>query len=246
VRHVNLHSIEETIRAGGTSLCLYYSPRIKGRALGLVDAARKSGVKTIAKEPGELERLVPGQDCRGLVLEQPDDEGTTWDEDELAAHVRSQIEAGKAPIVVALDGVTDPHNLGAIIRSCDQFSVLAVVLPQRRSAKDGPVVRAASAGAAAWIPLVEARNFTRALEKFKDAGLWCIGADMAGEPVHTRKLSGPTLLVLGAEGKGVSQLVARTCDELVRIPTAGKVDSLNVSNAGAVLLYELRRQRNFL
>jgi 23S rRNA (guanosine2251-2'-O)-methyltransferase len=241
----NLNAIEETIRARSMGLLLYVDVTAAGRARAIANQATAAGIRVSSLKREELHRLVPGQDCRGLVLELAGQSTPALSLADLGDRIQTAVVAGQQPIVLALDGITDPHNLGAIIRSADQFGALAVVIPERRAAQGGPVVHAASAGAVAWVPLITVKNLVRALEELKALGLWCIGSDMAGLPAHQRQLNCPVLLVMGSEGSGLSPLVARTCDELVRIPTNGQVDSLNVSNACAVLLYELQRQRNF-
>jgi 23S rRNA (guanosine2251-2'-O)-methyltransferase len=144
---------------------------------------------------------------------------------------------------VILDEITDPHNYGAILRSCDQFAVDLVVTRTRRIAKYAEIVSKTSAGADAWVPVAETANLTRALGSLKEAGFWIYGADMAGDAVWSRDLRGRTAIVLGSEGTGVGRLLKEQCDALVGIPSRGRIDSLNVSVAAGVLLYEVNRQR---
>ena len=134
------------------------------------------------------------------------------------------------------------HNLGALLRSADLFFVDAVIVPGKRSARDSEVVAKTSSGASAFVPLFEVTNLTRSLLALKEAGYWVYGADMEGKSAREVKFAENTVLVLGSEDKGLSRLVRETCDELVRIPTRGHVDSFNVSVAGGILLYEIRRQ----
>jgi len=146
-------------------------------------------------------------------------------------------------LVLLLDGITDPHNLGAILRSADQFSVDLVILPANRSAGINDTVAKVSVGAHAWVPRVEITNAARALESLKDAGFWIYGADMGGSTAPRTDLKGKTCLVMGSEGKGISRLLKEKCDTMVSIPTSGHVDSLNVSVAAGILMYEVIRQR---
>ncbi|TVR02049.1 MAG: 23S rRNA (guanosine(2251)-2'-O)-methyltransferase RlmB [Spirochaetaceae bacterium] len=146
-------------------------------------------------------------------------------------------------IVLVLDHLSDPHNLGAILRSADQFGVDFVVLPSRRAAGKTDAVLRSSAGAAAVVSTVEVPNIAAALEALKKADFWIYGADMTGEPVDQQQLSGRVALVLGSEGEGLSRLVRDRCDTVVRIPTGGTVDSLNVSVSAGILLYEASRQQ---
>ena len=154
----------------------------------------------------------------------------------------ASVRASQATVLV-LDHLSDPHNLGAILRSADQFGVEFVVLPSRRAAGKTDAVLRASAGAAAVVSTVEVPNIAGALEALKKADFWIYGADMAGEPVDRQQLTGRVALVLGSEGEGLSRLVRDRCDTIVSIPTGGTVDSLNVSVSAGILLYEASRQQ---
>ena len=157
-----------------------------------------------------------------------------------------ELAAGPKPLLVVLDRVTDPHNLGAVCRSAEGAGASGVVVPAHGSAVVTPAVARASAGAVEHLPVAVVTNLARYLEEVKGADLWVFGA--AGEEgarsMWEADLSGGVALVLGAEGKGLRPLVRRVCDELVSIPLHGSVESLNVSVAAAVLLYEARRQRD--
>ena len=151
---------------------------------------------------------------------------------------------GAAPLLLALDGVEDPQNLGALLRTADGAGVTGVLLTERRSAPLSAVALKASAGAAEHVRIARVVNLVRALEQVKAANIWCVGLDERGTMDYTEyDFTSPCLLVLGREGAGLHDLVRRTCDHLLRIPMAGKVASLNVSAAGAVVLYEAYRQR---
>jgi 23S rRNA (guanosine2251-2'-O)-methyltransferase len=156
-----------------------------------------------------------------------------------------ELARGERPLLAVLDRVTDPRNLGAVVRSADGAGATGVVGPAHGSAVVTPVVSHASAGAVEHVPVAVVTNLARYLEEVKGGDLWVYGA--AGEDAATSMwdtdLTGGVALVLGAEGKGLRPLVRRTCDALVSIPLAGRVESLNVSVAAAVLLYEARRQR---
>jgi 23S rRNA (guanosine2251-2'-O)-methyltransferase len=153
-------------------------------------------------------------------------------------------EAGGARLLLALDGVEDPQNLGALLRVADGAGVDGVILTERRSAPLSPVATKASAGAAEHLRIARVVNLVRALEDLKERNLWIIGLDERGTEEYDHfDLTGDCVLVLGREGAGLHDLVRRTCDHLLRIPMAGAVSSLNVSAAGAVVLYEAFRQR---
>ena len=163
-----------------------------------------------------------------------------WSEDELLAALQS----ASAPLLLALDGVQDPHNLGACLRSADACGALAVIVPRDRAAHVTPTVRKVAVGAAETTPVVAVTNLVRTLRLLKQAGLWVVGADAAGDKsAHQADLRGPVVLVLGAEGTGLRRLTQQNCDFLVRLPQLGAVESLNVSVAAGMLLYEAVRQR---
>lgn len=148
-------------------------------------------------------------------------------------------------LIVMLDHVTDPHNLGAVLRSADQFGVDGVVLPDRRAADITPVVVKTSSGASAYVPVARVKNLATAARELKDHGYWIYGADMSGERADTANLTGRIAVILGSEGSGLSQLLRERSDGLVSLPTAGHVDSLNVSVAAGILMYEIRRQQKW-
>jgi 23S rRNA (guanosine2251-2'-O)-methyltransferase len=167
-----------------------------------------------------------------------------WTEDDLLAALQAVAERGEAPLLLALDGVQDPHNLGACLRTADACGALAVVVPRDRAAHVTPVVRKVAVGAAETTPVVTVTNLVRTLKLLKEAGLWVIGADAGAiKRAHEVDLKGGVVLVLGAEGAGLRHLTAQTCDWMIRLPQLGAVESLNVSVAAGMLLYEAVRQR---
>ncbi len=164
-----------------------------------------------------------------------------WSEDQLL----TALQSAHQPLLLALDGVQDPHNLGACLRTADACGVLAVIVPRDRAAHMTPVVRKVAAGAAETTPLVVVTNLVRTLKLLKEAGLWVVGADAEGSGrAREADWTGGVVLVLGAEGTGLRQLTRQNCDFLVRLPRLGAVESLNVSVAAGMLLYEAVRQRD--
>ncbi|WP_213940961.1 23S rRNA (guanosine(2251)-2'-O)-methyltransferase RlmB [Pseudomonas sp. dw_612] len=150
-----------------------------------------------------------------------------------------------APLLLVLDGVTDPHNLGACLRSADAAGALAVIVPKDKSATLTPTVRKVACGAAEVIPLVAVTNLARTLEKLKQRGLWVVGtAGEAEQSLYQQDMTGPTILIMGAEGSGMRRLTRDLCDYLVHLPMTGSVSSLNVSVATGVCLFEAQRQRS--
>jgi 23S rRNA (guanosine2251-2'-O)-methyltransferase len=163
-----------------------------------------------------------------------------WSEDELL----NALQSAPTPLLLALDGVQDPHNLGACLRTADACGALALIVPRDRAAQLTPAVRKVAAGAAETTPVVVVTNLVRTLKLLKETGLWVVGADAAAEQAARQvDLRGPVVLVLGAEGTGLRQLTRQNCDFLVHLPQRGTVESFNVSVAAAMLLYETLRQR---
>lgn len=164
----------------------------------------------------------------------------SWDEDDLL----TALVGVHSPLLIALDGVQDPHNLGACLRTADACGALAVIVPRDRAAQLTPAVRKVAAGAAETTPVVVVTNLVRTLKLLKEGNLWVVGADAAAEQeAWQADLKGALVLVLGAEGSGLRHLTRENCDFMVRLPQVGAVESLNVSVAAGMLLYEALRQR---
>jgi 23S rRNA (guanosine2251-2'-O)-methyltransferase len=147
------------------------------------------------------------------------------------------------PLLLVLDGVTDPHNLGACLRSADAFGAMAVVVPKDRAVGVNATVAKAASGAADTVPVIAVTNLARALRELKERGVWVVGADADGEPLNKADLGGPIAWVLGAEGAGLRRLTKESCDRIVGIPLSGSVASLNVSVAAGICLYATRAAR---
>lgn len=151
---------------------------------------------------------------------------------------------GEDPFFIILDGITDPHNLGSIIRTADAVGAHAVIIPKRRSVQITPIVAKASAGAVEYLPVCKVTNIVDTIKTLKENGLWIAAVDMDGQTFYQQNLGGPLGLVVGSEGEGISRLVKQNCDFTVSMPMSGNVTSLNASVAGGILLYEVYRQRN--
>ena len=232
------HAIEERIKSGrpcGPLLVAKAGPRAKE----IVTLAINKKIRIERTGAFELEGLAP--ESRGIALQVENESGTA---DISLENFIAGLEENQSALVLILDEITDPHNYGAILRCCDQFGVDLVISRNRRNAKHAGVISQTSAGAVSWVPQAETPNLVRAMEDLKTADFWIYGADMEGESVHTKDLGGRTALVLGSEGNGISRLLRERCDGMVGIPSYGRIDSLNVSVAAGVLLYEVRRQRN--
>lgn len=202
--------------------------------------AAAAGVPVRQAAPGELERLAPGAVHQGVIALAPP--FPLVDIERLLAHAAA---SGRPPLLVAVDGVTDPHNLGSIARTAEAVGAHGLVLPDRRSAPITPVVEKAAAGALAHLPVAGVTNLARTLVELGRDGVWSIGLDgdapaaLGGHPLA----SGPVVLVIGAEGDGLSRLVRERCDALVHLPMHGRVGSLNASVAAGVALYTLLAAR---
>ena len=204
--------------------------------------AQKAGKPVKRATPAAFKQLFGDAVHQGVYVEV--EPLPPWREEELVAGITSRLEAKHSPFVLVLDGVQDPHNLGACLRTADACGALAVVIPKDRAVQMNATVRKVAAGAAETTPLAVVTNLARTLRLMKEAGLWIVGADAeAPRLAHETDLKGPVALVMGAEGAGLRQLTRDTCDFLVRLPQAGSVESLNVSVASGMLLYEAMRQR---
>ena len=236
------HAIEERIKSGRPcGALLVAKPGPRARELTVLANERKIRLNKVGT--ADLDRLAP--DHRGIALEVDEGNGETVTSlEEFFESIGKESEDGRKDVLVAvLDEITDPHNYGAILRSCDQFSVDLVITRHRRIAKHADIIAKTSAGASAWVPQVETANLPRAVEELKEAGFWIYGADMEGESVYSRDLRGRTAMILGGEGTGISRLLRESCDVMIAVPSLGRLDSLNVSVAAGVLFYEVMRQR---
>jgi len=242
-----LHPVEEALRAGGRRLeyVLVSRERSAGRAqtddrtARILELCRAANVRVSIEPKDQLTRIAKTDAHQGVVAAVRERKFLTV-EDLLAAKGNFDRK-----FFLALDSVEDPHNLGALLRSADGAGVDGVILPERRTAPISGVVAKTSAGASEHVPIARVTNLTRALEQLKKANTWIIGLDERGTPDYTDfDFNADCCLVLGAEGSGLHDLVKKTCDHLLRIPMAGSVSSLNVSVAGAVVMYEALRQRS--
>ncbi len=208
------------------------------RVKSITDALDSLGVRWKVVHRRELDERVSGVH-QGIVAAVS--ESREWTEDDLLAQLAG---SDKPPFLLVLDGVTDPHNLGACMRTADAVGVQAVIVPKDKSASLTPVARKVACGAAETVPFVRVTNLARFLRSLQDQGVWLIGtAGEADATLYQADFKGPVALVMGAEGKGMRRLTREHCDQLINIPMLGHVDSLNVSVATGVCLYEALRQR---
>ena len=229
-----IHPIAEALRAGRPLERLVVAQGAGGpRLQEIIDMARRAGVPVRFEPRAALDRLAGSSAHQGVVALG-------------AARQYAGLDAAAAcELVVLLDGVEDPHNLGAIIRTAHAAGAGAVIIPERRAATLTDVVGKAAAGALEHLPVVKVTNINRTLEELKDRGFWIYGLDERGAETYDRAaFATPTALVFGGEGQGLHEQVRRHCDALVRIPMEGKISSLNVSVAAGVVLFEWKRRRS--
>lgn len=231
------HPVLEALKAGRPLNKLWLAEGAEGGSLAEILArAREQGV-IIQRVPRQRLARLAGENHQGVVAFIAAHEYATLDD-------VMQRDTGHAPLVVLLDELSDPHNLGAIVRSAEAAGAQGVVVPRRRSVPLTQTVAKAAAGALEYLPVARVPNLVQAMERLKEAGYWVYGADAGAARLYTEvDLRGATAIVIGAEGKGLSRLVKERCDDLVKLPMLGRVGSLNASVAAGVLLYEAVRQR---
>ena len=233
------NSVTEALRSGRSINKLLVQDGIKGGSVSeIIGLAKTASVVLEFCNAERLDKLADGLRHQGFVA--------------LAAPIRFHSleevlalakEKDETPFLLLLDELQDPQNVGALIRTADAAGVHGVLLPKRRSCPLNAVVAKISAGAVEYVPVVQIGNITQTIEELKKLGFWIAGADMNGEDYYKSNLTGPMVIVVGAEGKGLGRLVKEKCDIIVSLPMQGGVSSLNASAAGAVLLYEVVRQR---
>lgn len=213
---------------------LRYDPRF----LRLLDAAKAGGAVIDIVEPRRLDQLTAGGNHQGIAAQAAAHPYVEFEE-----LIASLVERPD-PVLLAADGIEDPHNLGALIRSAEAFGFQGMILPQRRAVGVTATVAKVAAGAVEHLPIARVTNLNQAIERLKEAGYQIVGTqERASQALYELKLEGPLVVVVGSEGKGISLLTQRHCDHMVSIPLAGKTTSLNASVAGGIMLYEVMRQR---
>ena len=229
--------VREALRAGTPidKLLVAKGP-LSGAAREIIALAREKGVQVQMTDRSRLDEVYPAN--QGMIAFAAAAEYA--DVDDMLALAR---ERGEEPFLVLLDGITDPYNMGAVIRTAECAGAHGVVITRNRSAGLGPACAKAAAGAVSHMKIARVTNLAREIEDLQREGIWVIGADMEGEDAYGADLTGPVALVIGSEGDGISRLVLEKCDRRVRLPMAGSVGSLNASVAAGILLYEIVRRR---
>jgi len=236
-----IHAVREALEAGSTfDRIVIAKGRQDTRIEEIVQLARERGIAVRFEERSQLDRTSNTRDHQGVIAIAAARAPASL-EDIIAAANKAH---GQAGLIVLLDGVEDPHNLGAVIRTALAAGAHGVVIPERRAAGLTDTVARASAGALAHLPVAKVTNLARSMEELKEAGYWLIGLDEEGEKKYTEvDYTSPTGMVMGSEGKGLHELTRKRCDFVVSLPTTGPVKSLNVSVATGVVLFEAIRQR---
>jgi len=239
-RVYGFHAVEEALRAGEAIACLRI-PKHRARdprLAPLIALARAKQIEVAFEEPARGRGDRARERHHDVSADLPKFSYTAWPD------IRRMVRAADAVVVVAIDHLEDPHNLGAVLRNAEGAGVAAVVMPERRNAGITAVTRRASAGATSHLAIACVPNIVSALMALKDDGCWVTGLSPAAtaEPYDTADYTRKSVLVVGAEGKGLSRLVSERCDALVRIPLCGKVASLNAASASAVVLFEVARR----
>lgn len=211
----------------------------EGSISKIVGMARDKGIPIYENDKAALDRISDGLPHQGVVAFV-----SSYKYAELDDIYAKAEEAGEDPFIIILDNLEDPHNLGAIMRTAECAGAHGVIIPKRRSCGLTDVVGKASAGAVEYMPCVKVPNIGQIIDRLKDDGFWIAACDMDGTEYYKQDLTGKLAVVIGSEGSGISRLVKEKCDFTVSMPMRGKITSLNASNAAAVLMYEVRRQRD--
>ncbi|NMP31909.1 23S rRNA (guanosine(2251)-2'-O)-methyltransferase RlmB [Thalassotalea sp. M1531] len=212
------------------------------RLLPIINLARKYKIPVQFVHRKVLDDKADGEQHQGVIARVTP--GKTYTENDIEDILSQADSRDELPFLLILDGVTDPHNLGACLRNADAAGVQAIIVPKDKAARITATVRKVAVGAAETVPLVQVTNLARTMKQLQQMGVWIIGT--AGETdscLYDVKLDGPMALVMGAEGKGMRRLTREHCDQLVKLPMAGSVSSLNVSVATGICLFEIVRQR---
>ena len=229
--------IREALKAGRpVEKLLVAAGELSGAAQEIIGMAREAGAVVQKVDRSRLDQIYPAhQGMLAYVAAVP--------YVELGDLLAAASAKGEDPFLILLDGITDPHNLGAIVRSAECAGAHGVVIPERRAAGLTPAAAKAAAGALNHVPIARVKNLNRAIEELQAAGVWVIGTAMDGENALTADLTGPVALVIGSEGEGISRLTLEKCDRTISLPMKGQIESLNASVAAGVLMYEIVRAR---
>lgn len=237
---VGRNAVTEALKSGrGINKLWIASGDREGSVAEIATLAKERGIVVQYVERAKIEALAGGHRHQGVLAYVAPVPYAELDDILKAAE-----EKGEAPFLVLLDELEDPHNLGALLRTADATGVHGILIPKRRSVSLNATVAKTSAGAVEYVPVARIGNIAQTLKKLKEKGFWVAGADMDGEKAYYEAdLTGPLVLVVGSEGRGMSRLTKEACDFIVSMPMVGRINSLNASVAGSILMYESMRQR---
>jgi 23S rRNA (guanosine2251-2'-O)-methyltransferase len=235
------HSVLEALRAGRTINKIWIAEGAQKQFAGpIVAEAKNLGIIVQFTDKRKLDQMAEGLQHQGVIAQV-----AAYEYVEVEDIVAIAKERGEEPFILILDEIEDPHNLGSILRTADCTGVHGVIIPKRRSVGLTATVSKTSAGAVEYVPVARVTNIAQTIEQLKELGVWVAGTDVsASQDVYQARLNMPIALVIGNEGKGVGRLIKEKCDFLVKLPMAGKINSLNASVAAGVLMYEVVRQRS--
>lgn len=231
----------EALRAGrAINKLLVAKGSQEGSIRQILALAKEAGIVVQEQDRSRLDALAEGRAHQGVIAMVA--AHRYYEVEDLLARAK---EKGEDPLVLILDGIEDPQNLGSLLRTADAVGAHGVIIPERRAVGLTETVAKVSAGAVEYVPVARVTNTARTIEELKEQGFWVVGTHQDGKELyHQARLTGPLAVVIGSEGKGIGRLVAEKCDFMVRLPMLGHVTSLNAAVAGAILLYEIRRQRD--
>lgn len=236
---VGRNSVMEAIKSGRVNKILVAKGDRQGSIREVIGVAKEKGILIQDVDIKKINDLAKGLRHQGVLAYVAPVEYV-----ELEDILAKAEAAGQPPFIVLLDELEDPHNLGAILRTADAAGVHGVLIPKRRSCPLSATVAKTSAGAVEYVPVAKIGNVAQTIKELQKLGMWIVGADMDGDKdYYEADLTGPLVLVIGSEGKGIGRLTKEVCDFLVRIPMQGKINSLNASVAGSILMYESMKQR---
>lgn len=236
---IGRNPIAEAIKSGRTIEKIFVAKNTTGSILKIQGAAKDKGIPIIYTDKQGLDRIAGCEQHQGIIAQV-----SSYTYKSIEDIFSLADERGEDPFIVVLDNLEDPHNLGAIIRSAEGAGAHGIIIPKRHGVGITQVVAKASAGAIEYMPVVKVTNIVDLLGSLKKEGLWIAACDMGGPEYSKQNLKGPLALVIGSEGAGVGRLIKERCDFIVSIPMKGHIASLNASNAAAILLYEIRKQRD--
>lgn len=235
---VGRNPVTEALRSGREIDKLMVSSE-EGSMKKILAKAKERRIPVMKVEKSAIDRIAEGKAHQGVAAYV-----SAYAYAELEDIFRIAEERGEDPFIIILDNLEDPHNLGAIMRTAECAGAHGIIIPKRRACGLTEVVAKASAGAIEYMPCVKVTNIAQAIEELKERGVWVAACDMGGQEYYKADLKGKLAVVIGSEGSGISRLVKEKCDFVVSMPMVGRITSLNASNAAAVIIYEVRKQRD--